>query len=244
VQRADDKLNKKENHFMKTNSTIIQDSQSASRYDDQARQTNWFGPEVVFGLAYEFVKPGDSLLDLGIGSGLSSILFHKAGLQIFGLDGSSQVLEVCQSKGFAVELKEHDLRDLPLPYPDRFCDHIVSIAVLNSFQGLGPLFTEVARIIKPGGIFAFTVEEQKPGQEESYAINRVEVSEKPDENAVLLYRHSEEYITRSLGQIGYEPLKALEFVAFKYPAENKDVYFKAYIARKKDQASTLTEIGS
>jgi hypothetical protein len=33
---------------MKTNSTIIQDSQSASGYNDQARKTNWFGPEVVF----------------------------------------------------------------------------------------------------------------------------------------------------------------------------------------------------
>src|SRR5574342_535170 len=119
---------------MKTNSTIIQNSQSANGYDEQARKTNWFGPEVVFGLAYEFVRPGDSLLDMGIGSGLSSILFHKAGLQVFGLDGSSEVLEVCKSKGFAEELKEHDLRDLPLPYPSRFCNHIVSVAVLNSFR--------------------------------------------------------------------------------------------------------------
>ena len=60
---------------MQTNNTIIRDSQSAIGYDNQARKTNWFGPEVVFGLAYEFVKTGESLLDLGIGSGLSSILF-------------------------------------------------------------------------------------------------------------------------------------------------------------------------
>ncbi len=40
----------------------IQDSQSALDYDSQARRTNWFGPEVVFGLAYEYVKAGDSLL--------------------------------------------------------------------------------------------------------------------------------------------------------------------------------------
>jgi hypothetical protein len=31
----------------------------------------------------------------------------------------------------------------------------------------------------------------------------------------------------------FELLKTLEFVAFKYPAENKDVFFKAYVARKK-----------
>jgi 2-polyprenyl-3-methyl-5-hydroxy-6-metoxy-1,4-benzoquinol methylase len=82
-----------------TNDTITQDSQSAIEYDSQARVTNWFGPRVVFGLAYEFIKPDDSLLDLGIGSGLSSVLFHQAGLKVFGLDGSSEVLKICKSKG-------------------------------------------------------------------------------------------------------------------------------------------------
>ena len=220
---------------MQTNDTIIQDSQSANEYDDQARATNWFGPEVVFGLTYEFVRPGDCLLDLGIGSGLSSIPFHKAGLRVFGLDGSSEVLRVCKSKNFVEELKQHNLHDLPLPYPSQFCNHVVSVAVLNSFKNLAPLFDEVARIMKAGGIFAFTVEEQKSGQEESYAINRVDVSEKPkDETAVRLYRHSEEYITRLLGRNGFVLLKTLEFVAFKYPAENKDIFFKAYVTRKEE----------
>jgi predicted TPR repeat methyltransferase len=222
---------------MKTNDTIIQDSQSANGYDEQARKTNWFGPEVVFGLAYEFVQPGDSLLDLGIGSGLSSVLFHKAGLQVFGLDGSREVLAVCESKGFATDLKEHDLRDLPLPYPTGFCNHIISVAVLNSFEDLGPLFGEAARIIQASGIFAFTVEEQKPGQEGSYPINRVDVSEQPkEETAVMLFRHGEDYISNLLAQNHFEPLKSLEFVAFHYPAENKDIFFKVYVARKRNQS--------
>lgn len=218
---------------MQTNDTIIRDSQSAIEYDEQAWKTNWFGPEVVFGLTFEYVRPGDSLLDLGIGSGLSSILFHKAGLQVFGLDGSSEVLKVCRTKGFASELKVHDLRDLPLPYLSQSFDHIISVAVLNSFMDLAPLFGEAARIIKMNGVFAFTVEEQKPGMEDRYAINRVDVSERPDETAVMLFRHSEEYIKQVSGRNGFEFLKALEFVAFKYPAESKDIYFKAYVVRKK-----------
>lgn len=223
--------------YPKPNDTIIKDKQSAIEYDLQARKTNWFGPEVVFGLTYEFVKPGDSLLDLGIGSGLSSILFHQAGLRVYGLDGSSQVLEVCQAKGFAVELKQHDLRDLPLPYPPRFFDHVVCVAVLNSFKDLEPLFQEIARIMKEHGVFAFTLEEQKPGQADQYMINRVEVSEKPEaETAVMLFRHSHNYITQLLDRNSFIPLKALEFLAFKYPAEHRDVFFKAYIAQKRDPA--------
>jgi SAM-dependent methyltransferase len=221
---------------MQTNDTIIPDQQSAAGYDQQAHETHWFGPDVVFGLAWEFVKPGESLLDLGIGSGLSSLPFYKAGLQIFGLDGSSDILEVCRAKGFTAGLKQHDLRRFPLPYPSGLFNHVISVAVLNSFDDLGPLFEEIARVQKPGGVFAFTVEDRQPGQEYRYAINRVEVDEKPkEETAVMLFRHSTETITGLLAQNGFVPLKSLEFVAFKYPAEGRDVYFKAYVARKRGE---------
>jgi predicted TPR repeat methyltransferase len=227
---------------MRTNDTIIADEQSAVEYDQRARESGWFGHEVVFGMTYAFTKPGDTLLDLGIGSGLSSFPFHRAGLYVYGLDGSAQVLKVCKSKGFAKDLKQHDLRHMPLPYPSGFFNHVISVSVLNSFADLGPLFAEVARVIQTNGIFAFTVEEQKPGQEDHYAINRVAVTEQPqEESAVMLFRHPEDYITTQLSRNGFAPLKALEFVAFKYPAEHRDVLFKAWIAAK---LSTSPETGA
>jgi predicted TPR repeat methyltransferase len=219
---------------MQTGDTIIRDKKSAAEYDRRARETHWFGPEVIFGLAYEYVTPGDSVLDLGIGSGLSSAPFHKAGLRVYGLDGSSEVLEVCRSKGFAVELRQHDLRDMPLPYSASSFDHVICVAVLNSFRDLGPLFGEIARITKAQGIFAFTVEAQQPSQADGYAINRVEVSKKPEaEAAVTLFRHRDDYVSSLLARNGFVLLKTLEFLAFKYPAGNRDVYFKAYVAQKK-----------
>ena len=221
---------------MQTNDTIIPDQQSAAGYDQQARETHWFGPDVVFGLAWEYVNSGESLLDLGIGSGLSSLPFHKAGLRVHGLDGSSDILDICRSKCFAVELKQHDLRRMPLPFPSGSFDHAISVAVLNSFENLGPLFEETARMLKVGGIFAFTVEDRKPDQEDSYAINRVEVAEKPkEETAVKLFKHSTDTIASLLTRNGLVPLKSLEFLAFKYPAEGVDIFFKAYIARKTGQ---------
>lgn len=218
---------------MQTGNTIILDQQSADAYDEQARITNWYGAEVVFGLAYEFMQHGHSLLDLGIGSGLSSILFHKAGVRVYGLDGSTEILRICAAKGFVSELKRHDLRDLPLPYASHFCNHIVSVAVLNSFKDLDALFHEIARIMKGHGIFAFTVEDQQPGQEDNYAINRADLSKKAKvETAVTLFRHGDGYIFKLLEQSGFVLLKSLEFLAFKYPAENRDVFFKAYVAQK------------
>jgi predicted TPR repeat methyltransferase len=175
------------------------------------------------------------VLDLGIGSGLSSIPFHKAGLRVYGLDGSSEVLEVCRSKGFAVELRQHDLRDVPLPYSSSSFDHVICVAVLNSFRDLRPLFGEIARIMKAQRIFAFTVEAQQPDQADSYAINRVEVSEKPEaETAVTLFRHRDDYVASLLAGNGFVLLKTLEFLAFKHPADNRDIFFKAYVAQKKE----------
>jgi len=59
-------------------------SSLASHYDSEAEVYNWRGPEVVFGLTYGFVNPGESVLDIGIGTGLGSVLFHKAGLRVYG----------------------------------------------------------------------------------------------------------------------------------------------------------------
>jgi predicted TPR repeat methyltransferase len=166
---------------------------------------------------------------------LSSIPFHKAGLKVYGLDGSSEILEVCRAKGFTEQLKQHNLRELPLPYSTAFFDHVICVSVLNSFRELGALFVEIARILKEHGILAFTVEDQKPGQEDHYHINRVEVSKKPqEETAVTLFRHPPEEIARILEQNGFILLKELEFLAFKYPYEDKDIFFKAYITQKID----------
>jgi len=214
-------------------STIIPDRQAAEGYDEQARQTDWFGPDVVFGLVYEFVRPGDVIVDLGIGSGLSALPFHKAGARVFGLDGSSEVLAVCSAKGFTEDLKLHDLRRLPLPYDSAFFDHAVCVAVLNSFQDLTGFFDEVARILTARGTFAFTVESRAADQTDHYAINRVDVSDAPRmETAVTLYRHARADVAACLMRSGLVTLKTLDFVAFRYPAEKRDVVFTAYVARK------------
>ena len=125
---------------METGDTIITDKVFAAGYDSQAQKTNWFGPEVVFGMAYEYIRPGESLLDLGIGSGLSAMPFHRAELLVSSLDGSQDVLDVCAAKNFALDLKCHDLRKLPLPYKNGTFQHVICVAVLNGFRDLDMIF--------------------------------------------------------------------------------------------------------
>ncbi len=85
-----------------------QSAGTVTDYDHQARQNHWH-PEALFGLCYEYVQPGNCLLDIGTGTGLAAEPFARAGLQVSGFDNSPEMLAVCRAKGFAVELKQHDI---------------------------------------------------------------------------------------------------------------------------------------
>ena len=59
-------------------------------------------------MIFEFLKMKDKVLDIGIGTGLSVIDFHALGLDVYGLDYSNRMLEVCSQKNIAVDLKLFD----------------------------------------------------------------------------------------------------------------------------------------
>ena len=167
---------------------------------------------------YEFIKPDDNLLDLGIGTGASSILFHKAGLNIFGADSAEEMLKVCESKEIACELKCHDLQISPFPYQNSSFHHIVSIGVFDHFQKLKHIFEEISRILVKGGMFAFTVQDLKNGMESKY----VRFSSGFE---IPLYRYSERYLTKLFAECGFILKKYVEF-------ECRKEKIKAYIIQK------------
>jgi predicted TPR repeat methyltransferase len=202
--------------------------EDASRYDRQAAEHGWRGHEVLFGMMYESVSAGETLLDIGIGTGLGSILFHRAGLVVSGFDSSREMLAACKTKGFAADLILHDLRKTPYPYPDRSFDHAVAVGVLNFFADLEPVFREAARLVRPGGIVGFTVERQKPGQEAEYVLQTEEESGRS--SSVTMHRHDGAHVRSLLDSCGFDVLKDLEFSAGRYPAYGVDIVFTAYTA--------------
>lgn len=205
----------------------------ASQYESQAAEIGWHGHEILFGLMYEFVKPDETLLDIGIGTGLSSCLFHKAGLHISGFDNSTQMLEGCISKGFSGEVIQHDLRNVPFPYETDSFNHIISLGVLNFFANFAPVIKEASRIIKSKGIFGFTIEEKKLEQKAQYTI-RVNkgIEQAHGQFEIAMYRHGDEHIRDLLKSGGFFVFKDMEFLADRYPDQGIEVYLKVYIAQK------------
>jgi len=198
--------------------------QQASEYDRLAQKYQWYGPEILFGLCYEFVNSGDALLDIGIGTGLCSSLFYKLGLEIYGMDNSEEMLEVCREKGITKGLKNWNLLDTPLPYPDAQYDHIISGGVFHFFKDLQPIFKEIARLTKPNGIFAFTI---KAFSEEQSADSYSEFSKE----GISIFAHSDGYIRELLTENAFQVFKELKFYALD--DEEKDLLLKTYVTQQK-----------
>ena len=198
-------------------------SRMANEYD--SKKEGWLGPEVVFGMMYEFVKQGQLLLDIGIGTGLSSILFHKAGLHIYGMDLSKEMLDACKNKGFAEDLKVHDLTVTPYPYADEMFDHVVCIGVLNHFEDLKPVFNEATRLLKNDGLFAIVIGDRKENEEPQFQVQH-------EGATYTMYRYSAEVINKLLEENNFKNIRELEFFVYGQQEKDQPIRLRAYIARR------------
>ena len=186
--------------------SIQSHAQYADSYDDKAREYGWCGHELLFGMSFEHLSPDSRLLDIGIGTGLSSVLFAKAGLEVYGIDGSPEMLKICEAKHIAKQLKQHDINDLPLPYSESFFQYIVSCGVFHFFGDLEPIFRDVSRIIKPGGAFLFTVKAQHYDETDApNASNRYRSEISPE--GVEIFTHDKRYIKKLLQLCRFEESK-------------------------------------
>ncbi|MCP4545252.1 MAG: class I SAM-dependent methyltransferase [bacterium] len=198
-------------------------------YDAQADATGWLGPEIVFGLAYRHIRSGDTLLDIGIGTGLGSIPFHKAGLRILGMDLSEEMLEGTKSKGIAAELKLHDLTSVPYPYGDESLDHAICVGVLQFFRSPNLVFGEAARMLRDGGVFAFTTADRD-------SADPVELTVGPEhtgsDESVTMYLHEAEAIRRLLLDCSFTVQRELEFTTYMDEDRRRRLRARAYLAQR------------
>ena len=169
----------------------------AGAYDAQIKAYDCHIAELLFGLCYEFVGPGQRLLDAGIGSGLSSELFAKAGLEVHGMDFAPAMLQICQAKGFAVELKRHDLEQVPWPYDTGAFDLVVCCGVLHFVAELDEIFDEAGRVLASGGVFAFTTRAPSAAAEDEPAWETQLVGE------FSIYSHGPRLVDELLARHGF-----------------------------------------
>jgi SAM-dependent methyltransferase len=116
----------------------------------------WQLPEAELGVLGEVAER--DVLELGCGAAQWSILLAKQGARIVGLDNSARQLEHARERmaeaGVGFPLVHAPAESVPLPDPSFdvvFCDH-------GAMTFADPLLVvpEVARLLRPGGLFAFS----------------------------------------------------------------------------------------
>lgn len=95
------------------------------------------------------LKPGEHVLDLGAGTGVSTEELAKSGAHAVGLDLSIGMLQAGHAKRPAVPLIAGDA--LALPFADATFDAITISFALRNIVDTDAALQEMARVTKPGG---------------------------------------------------------------------------------------------
>jgi SAM-dependent methyltransferase len=112
---------------------------------------------VGYPFAADVIRPGDSVLDIGSGSGtdtlIAAAMTGENGV-VYGLDMTRAMREkllriVAANKIAHVRVIEGNAEHLPLP--DASIDVVTSNGVLNLVPDKPAAFSEIARVLKPGG---------------------------------------------------------------------------------------------
>src|SRR5579872_3941577 len=92
------------------------------------------------------VGPAATVLDLACGTGDLSLLLARSGYRPVGVDLSLGMLRTGSGSGPVVQGDA-----LRLPLADGSVDGAVSGFALRNFVALPPVFSELARVVRPGG---------------------------------------------------------------------------------------------
>lgn len=121
-------------------------------------------------LRHAEIEPGTTLLDLGCGGGIDTILAaRRTGPRgrVYALDFLPAMLEETAAAAAEADLGnveplEGDMEAIPLP--DASVDHVISNGVINLAPRKARVLAECARVLRPGG--RFTVSDLTVADEE------------------------------------------------------------------------------
>lgn len=104
---------------------------------------------------------GKRVLEIGCGGGQCSIAFAKRGAIATGIDISDQQVKfarkLAEQEGVPATFLRRSVENLS-PIPDRSQDVVFSSYALQFLKRTTRCFAEVVRVLKPGGLFVFSLD--------------------------------------------------------------------------------------
>lgn len=105
-----------------------------------------------------FAPRSAEVLDLGCGTGLSGAVLADVAKRMVGVDVSGAMLQEARARGCYQELAEAEILGWMRAAAAEQFDVIVAADVLVYFGDLVPVFAQAARLLRPGGLLAFSIE--------------------------------------------------------------------------------------
>ncbi len=105
------------------------------------------------------IANGMKLLEVscGRGGGLAAIRETEPQIDAVGLDVAQAAIDFCRSSyGESEQLKFVVGNALDLPFPDASFDALLNVEASNDYPDRPQFFREVARVLKPDGVFLYT----------------------------------------------------------------------------------------
>jgi 2-polyprenyl-6-hydroxyphenyl methylase / 3-demethylubiquinone-9 3-methyltransferase len=105
----------------------------------------------------ELNLPGKAVLDVGCGGGYLAEEFARDGFSVTGIDPAARSLEAARehAAGNNLEIDYRVGKGEALPFPDGSFDIVTCCDVLEHVDDLSLVISEVARTLKPGGVFCY-----------------------------------------------------------------------------------------
>ncbi len=166
----------------------------ASSFDESLSNINYAAPQLLAAALAERVKFGEGtfdLLDAGCGTGLCGVLLRSSSKRLVGVDLSPGMLAKARERGIYDELLEAELCACMRAHPSAF-DIVNCADTLVYFGALEEAAAAAATCLRPGGVFAFTVEAEPEEAQHGYRIQ-----------AHGRYAHRAGYVTDVLTGAGF-----------------------------------------
>jgi len=149
------------------NDLTIYDREADRWWSDEVRWVRTLKNMVPGRLSYfdRFMTwPGARVLDLGCAGGFMAEAIDARGARVTGIDPASEAIAAARAHAAAQgrEIDYHVGVGEALPYEDGAFDAVVCVDVLEHVSDLDEVVAEIARVLKPGGMFLFDTINRNP----------------------------------------------------------------------------------
>lgn len=164
---------------------------AAADYDKKEKYLNSFEKDKFIPLLGE-VK-GKTILDVGAGTGRTSVVLAKMGAEVTALDVSEEMLKELKNKNSKIEIVVGDAESLP--FPDKSFDAVVAAFLIVHLKDPTRFFDEAYRVLKDGGILLVTNINQKEPPEVKTSAGVIKIES---------YYHRPEKVREILESLAYD----------------------------------------